>query len=57
MTVQPVRDPKTPIGDILKAAGSEGILRESEGQGRYALMPLNDDLIDCHRAESEIPRR
>lgn len=46
MTVQPVSDPSTPIGEILKAAGSEGILLESEGQGRYALLPLDDDLID-----------
>jgi hypothetical protein len=46
MTVQPVSDPKTPIGEILKAAGSEGLLLESEGQGRYALLPLDDDVID-----------
>ena len=46
MTVQPVSDPNTPIGDILKAAGSEGIVLESEGQGRYALLPLDDDVID-----------
>ena len=29
MTFQPVSDPNTPIGEILKAAGSEGILLES----------------------------
>jgi hypothetical protein len=46
MTTQPVSDPNTPIGEILKAAGSEGIVLESEGQGRYALLPLDDDLID-----------
>jgi hypothetical protein len=46
MTVQLVNDPKTPIGDILKAAGSEGILLESEDQGSYAVIPLDDDLID-----------
>jgi hypothetical protein len=46
MTVQPVNDPKTPIGEILKAAGSEGILLESEDRGRYALIPLDDDVID-----------
>ena len=39
MTTQPVSDPNTPIGEILKAAGSEGIVLESEGQGRYALAP------------------
>ena len=46
MTVQPVSDPNTPIGEILKAAGSEGIVLESEDQGRYALLPLDDDVID-----------
>ncbi len=46
MIVQPVSDPKTPIGEILKAAGTKGILLESEDQGPYALIPLDDDLID-----------
>lgn len=46
MTVQSVSDPETPIGRILETAGPEGILLESEGQGRYALLPLDDDVID-----------
>lgn len=46
MTVQPVSDPKTPIGELLKAAGSEGLLFESQGQGYYALLPLDDGVID-----------
>lgn len=46
MTVQSVSDPSTPIGEVLKSAGSEGILLESEDQGRYALLPLDDDLMD-----------
>ncbi len=46
MTTQSVSDPNTPIGEILKAAGSEGIVLDSEGQGRYALLPLDDDVID-----------
>ena len=46
MIVQPISDPKTPIGEILKAAGAEGILLESEDRGPYALIPLDDDLID-----------
>jgi hypothetical protein len=46
MTVQPVNDPKTPIGEILKAAGSDGIVLESEGLGRYAVIPLDDEVID-----------
>jgi len=46
MTVQPISDLNTPIGQILKAAGSEGIVLESEGQGHYALLPLDGDVID-----------
>ena len=46
MTVQPIPDLSTPIGQLLKAAGSEGIVLESEGQGSYALLPLDDDVID-----------
>jgi len=41
MTEQPVIDPKTPIGEVLKAAGSEGIVLESENQVRYAAIPLS----------------
>jgi hypothetical protein len=38
---------KTPIGDILESASADGVLLEPEGQGgRYALVPLDDDLID-----------
>jgi hypothetical protein len=46
LMVQPVSNPDTPIGEILKAAGTEGVLLESEGQGSFALIPLDDDLID-----------
>ena len=46
MTVQPIPDMNTPIGQIIKAAGSEGIVLESEDQERYALLPLDDDVID-----------
>jgi hypothetical protein len=46
MTVQLVNDLKTPIGEILKAAGSDGLLLEAEGQARYAVIPLDEDLID-----------
>ncbi len=46
MTVQRVTDLNTPIGDILQAAGSDGVLLESAGQARYAIIPLDDDLID-----------
>jgi hypothetical protein len=46
MTIEPAADPKTPIGDILKAAGPEGLVLDFENQSRYALIPLDDDLID-----------
>jgi hypothetical protein len=46
MTEPIINDPKTPIGEILKAAGHDGILIESEDQGRFAIIPLDDDLID-----------
>jgi hypothetical protein len=46
MTVHPVNNPNTPIGEILKAAGSEGIVVESEDQVSYAVIPLDDDVLD-----------
>ena len=46
MTVQLVSDPKTPISEILKAVGADGLLLEAEGQARYAVIPLDDELID-----------
>jgi hypothetical protein len=46
MTVHHIDDLKTPIGDLLRAAGADGVLLESAGETRYALMPLDDDLID-----------
>ena len=46
MTVQHVSDPSTPISEVLKTAGSEGILLESEDQTRFALLLLDDDVMD-----------
>ena len=46
MTIQPVPDLKTPIGEFLKAAAPDGLVLESEDQVRYALLPLDEDLID-----------
>ena len=45
MTIQHLKDLKKPIGDILKDMGPEGVLLES-AQERYAVIPLDDDLID-----------
>ena len=50
MTIQPIPDPNTPIGQIIKAAGSEGIVLESEGQERYASLPL--DQVQAREADS-----
>ena len=46
MNVKQVFDPQTPIGDVLGAASSDGVLIESEGKTAYAVLPLNEDLID-----------
>ena len=46
MTVQPVTDLNTTIGDVLRTAGTGGVLLEPEGHGQYAVLPLDDDLMD-----------
>ncbi|MBC8871974.1 MAG: hypothetical protein H8E44_21295 [Planctomycetes bacterium] len=46
MNVKQVSDPQTPIGDVLSAASSDGVLIESEGETAYAVLPLNEDLVD-----------
>jgi hypothetical protein len=35
-----------PIGEILEGVGTEGLLLEAEHQAKYALLPLDDDLLD-----------
>ena len=47
MSVQPVTDPNTPIGEIIKAAGAEGIVLKmfswtdpDESVDRVSLQPL-----------------
>ena len=46
MTVQQVTDPRTPIGDVLSAADSGGVLIKAQDKEAYALLRLDDDLID-----------
>lgn len=46
MTVHSITDPNTPIGEILKAAGSEGLVVESTDQVTYAVIPLDDEVLD-----------
>ena len=46
MTVHRLKDLSTPIGDVLKEVGNGGVLLESAGNIPFALIPLDDDLID-----------
>lgn len=42
-----VSNPNSPIGTVLDAVDDEGaILLEQQGRRAYALMPLDDDLLD-----------
>jgi len=46
MKVKSVSDLNTPIGEVLRSADTDGVLLESERQARYAVLPLDEDLID-----------
>lgn len=46
MTRQRVTNLMTPIGDVLAAMGSDGLLLDSVGHETVAVLPLDDDLID-----------
>ena len=46
MTNQILRDPTTPISEILKAARPDGIVLEMENQVQFAVLPLDDDVLD-----------
>jgi len=41
-----ITDLQTPIGEILKAAEASGLLIQSDDEKRYAILPLNNELID-----------
>ncbi len=41
-----LRDLKTPIGVILEAARPDGLVLECENQVQFAVLPLDDDVID-----------
>ena len=41
-----VKDLKTPVGKVLRIAAKHGALLEAGKQKRYAVLPLDDDLID-----------
>ena len=46
MNVRKVSNLATPIGEILQVADPDGILLEPGEESRYAVLPLDEDLID-----------
>jgi len=46
MNIQQISDLQTPIGEILKAAEASGVVIQSDDQEQYALLPLDDELLD-----------
>jgi hypothetical protein len=46
MNVQQISDMQTPIGEILKAAEATGVVIQADDQEQYALLPLDDELLD-----------
>ena len=44
--MQTVNDLQTPIGEILQRVGSDGILLQTQGNSPFALMPLDEELLD-----------
>jgi hypothetical protein len=46
VTTQTIDDPQTTIGELLQLAGTQGVLLQTQGKPRFALIPLDDDVID-----------
>lgn len=46
MTMQTVSDLCTPIGDVLDLAGDSGVLVQGQGKAPFAVIKLDDDLLD-----------
>lgn len=46
VTIQTVNDLHTPIGEILRLAGSDGVLVQPPGEPPFAVMRLDEDLLD-----------
>ena len=46
MNIQQISDLQTPIGEILKAAEASGVVIQADDQEQYALLPLDDELLD-----------
>lgn len=46
MTVKQIQDMNQAIGQVLHGIGPHGALLESAGSDGYALLPLDEDLLD-----------
>lgn len=46
MNIQLISNLEMPIGEVLKAADATGALIRSDDQEQYAVLPLDDELID-----------
>jgi hypothetical protein len=46
MTIQIVRDPNTPMGEVLEAARATGVVLQTQEQDQFAVLPLDDELLD-----------
>ncbi len=68
MTFRYINDLKTPIGKVLKGAAADGVLVHTKNRKRFAMIPLDDDLIDyllernprfireCRKIDAEMKR-
>lgn len=46
IAISSITDLQTPIGEILKAVETSGLLIQSDSGGQYAILPLDGELID-----------
>ena len=46
MKVHRICDPTTSIGEVLLSTGQDGILIEAENEKRFAILPLDEELLD-----------
>lgn len=46
MTLRHISNMKAPIGEIIDAAGEDGLLIDRHGLPAFAVIPLDDELLD-----------
>lgn len=46
MTIRTITNPTTPVTELLRDAMPDGVVVQGEGQAQFALIPLDDDLVD-----------